>query len=95
MKTFEEITNQMISLYNRKNNDYGNSFDKTLDEFGLVAGVIRLNDKMNRIKQLTKSNNEIKDESIEDTLIDLANYSVMILTWLSKNENKRKTDLCI
>ena len=40
----------MTELYERKNKDYGNSFDKTLNEFGIVAGLIRLNDKMNRVK---------------------------------------------
>lgn len=89
MITFADITKEMVSLQEKKNKDYGNSFEQTLDEFGLIAGVIRLNDKMNRVKQLCKSQKqEIKDEKIEDTLIDLANYAVMTLSWLKNNNGK-------
>ena len=89
MITFADITKEMVSLQEKKNKDYGNSFEQTLDEFGLIAGVIRLNDKMNRVKQLCKSQKqEVKDEKIEDTLIDLANYAVMTLSWLKNNNGK-------
>lgn len=89
MITFADITKEMVSLQEKKNKDYGNSFEQTLNEFGLIAGVIRLNDKMNRVKQLCKSQKqEVKDEKIEDTLIDLANYAVMTLSWLKNNNGK-------
>ena len=89
MITFADITKEMVSLQEKKNKDYGNSFEQTLDEFGLIAGVIRLNDRMNRVKQLCKSQKqEVKDEKIEDTLIDLANYAVMTLSWLKNNNGK-------
>ena len=89
MITFADITKEMVSLQEKKNKDYGNSFEQTLDEFGLIAGVIRLNDKMNRVKQLCKSQKqEVKDEKIEDTLIDLANYAIMTLSWLKNNNGK-------
>ena len=83
MITFEDLTKEMNQLYERKNRDYGNSFDKTLDEFGVVAGLIRMNDKMNRIKSIYNKDTNLKDESLEDTLIDLANYAVMTLKWLN------------
>lgn len=89
--TFDEILTSMSDLYHKKNSDYGNSFDKTLDEFGLVAALVRLNDKLNRAKQLYKaSSQQILDEKIEDTIIDLANYAVMTYKWLmnqKSNEN--------
>ena len=83
MITFEDLTKEMNQLYERKNRDYGNSFDKTLNEFGVVAGLIRMNDKMNRIKSIYNKDTNVKDESLEDTLIDLANYAVMTLKWLN------------
>ena len=84
---FKEITQQMIEVHERKNQDYGNSFDKTLDEFGLVAGLIRINDKVSRLKSIYKSSEvRVKDERIEDTLLDLANYAVMSLQWLTENK---------
>jgi hypothetical protein len=85
--SFEEITKKMNELYQRKNQDYGNSFDNTLDEFGIVAGLIRINDKVNRLKSIYKSSEvRVNDERIEDTLMDLANYAVMSLQWLTKNK---------
>ena len=45
-----------------------------------------MNNKFNRIKSLTKNDNLVKDESIEDTLVDLANYSIMTLIWYKNNK---------
>lgn len=82
--TFDDMLSVLKDIYNRKNADYGNSFDKSLDEFGLVASVVRMSDKMERIKSLTNKEAEVKDESIEDTLIDLANYAIMTVLWMKK-----------
>ena len=82
---FRDITNSMIQTYQAKNQDYGNSFEKSLYKFGLVASIIRLSDKMNRIECLSQTKAKVKDESIEDTLLDLANYAIMTVIWLRKN----------
>lgn len=82
---FRDITNSMIQTYQAKNQDYGNSFEKSLYKFGLVASIIRLSDKMNRIESLSQTKARVKDESIEDTLLDLANYAIMTVIWLHKN----------
>lgn len=82
---FADITKRMAEVYAAKNHDYGNSFSKSIEEFGLVAAAVRMNDKMERIKSLVKaqeSNRCVKDETIEDTLLDLANYAVMTLVEL-------------
>ena len=73
---FREITEQMADLYERKNKDYGDSFSQLNDEFGEIAGLIRLSDKLNRLKTLVDSTAEV-NESKKDTLIDLANYAIM------------------
>lgn len=83
---FQKICNQMYETYKMKNADYGNSFDKSCDEFGITAALVRIGDKFNRIKQLTKQKNLVKDESIEDTLLDLANYSIMTMLWFKNNK---------
>lgn len=82
---FRDITNSMIQTYQAKNQDYGNSFEKTLYRFGLVASIIRLSDKMNRIESLSQKKAKVESESIEDTLLDLANYAIMTVIWLRKN----------
>lgn len=72
-----ELLSGMLDTYKRKNHDYGDAFHDSIVEFGLVAAVVRMNDKMQRIKTLVKKEAEVKDESIRDTLLDLANYCVM------------------
>ena len=72
-----DICNELNALYKRKNADYGDSFAKSYREYGLVMPCIRLEDKLNRLKALRTKLAEVKDESIEDTLLDLANYAIM------------------
>lgn len=83
MNDFELITKKLNDLYKAKNSDYGNSFNKTMDEFGMIAALIRLGDKLNRLKSLNKcgSTGKVEDESIDDTLMDLANYAIMTILW--------------
>lgn len=71
-----EVCEQLHDIYQAKNADYGNSFSEQYKEHGMVSSVIRLDDKMRRLKQLTK-NDALVNESIEDTLLDLANYAIM------------------
>lgn len=84
VEQFMSITNNMTKTYTAKNHDYGNSFEQSLDKFGLVASVVRLGDKMNRIESLTKKEAQVKDESIKDTLLDMANYAIMTVMWMDK-----------
>lgn len=83
--TFSSIVEQMKEIYSRKNSDYGNSFEQSLDEEGLAAARIRLGDKWNRFKTLSKGKEiKVTNESLQDTLIDMANYCIMTSMWLSK-----------
>lgn len=84
---FKDIAKGMIETYVRKNHDYGNSFDKSLDKFGLVASVVRIGDKMNRIESLVQKKAMVQDESIRDTLLDMANYAIMTVMWMD-NQGK-------
>ena len=83
--SFEGITSEMLETYTKKNSDYGGSFDKSMNEFGLISAVIRMSDKIERLKSLVKQDAKVKEESIEDTLYDLASYAVMTLINLKKN----------
>lgn len=65
-------------LYARKNADYGDSFHTSFKEEGMAMVRIRLGDKLNRFKTLScGTEQQVKDESIRDTLMDLANYALM------------------
>ena len=81
-----KICMSLNELYARKNADYGDSFGKSFTEYGLTMACIRLEDKLNRIKALTKQAAQVSDESIVDTLMDLANYSIMTLVELGQGE---------
>ena len=86
VENFTTITQKMADTYKKKNADYGDSFSNTCDEFGITAAIVRMSDKFLRIKQLAKNTAQVKDEKIEDTLLDLANYAIMTLIWL---QNKK------
>ena len=69
---------EMNDLYARKNADYGDSFHTSFKEEGMAMVRIRLGDKFNRFKTLSRGTEpKVKDESIRDTLMDLANYALM------------------
>ena len=73
-----EICEEINDLYARKNHDYGDSFHQTFVEEGMAMARIRLGDKFNRFKTLSRNEEQkVNDESIRDTLIDLANYAIM------------------
>ena len=82
------ICDELKDLYLRKNTDYGDSFHKTFIEEGMAMSRIRLSDKLERFKRLTKSGEQnVKDESVRDTLIDLANYAIMTIVEMERVKN--------
>ncbi|MFW6002401.1 MAG: nucleotide modification associated domain-containing protein [archaeon] len=80
----KELTEKLHETYIKKNQDYGDSFGALFDRYGLVSSDIRLTDKLNRFRQLIQNEAEVKDESIKDTLLDLANYAIMTVIELDK-----------
>lgn len=91
LKMFEEITSQMLDLTRRKNADYtgdaGDAFAnfRIVHDLGLASvevGILtRMSDKFSRIASLLQKQNLVKDESLEDTLFDLAVYAVILLIY--------------
>lgn len=76
----EKICEELNTLYAKKNHDYGDSFHLSFLEEGMAMPRIRLGDKFNRFKTLSRNNTQqVNDESIRDTLIDLANYAIMTI----------------
>lgn len=85
---FLDYLESMKDLYLKKNHDYGDSVSKTFDEYGLVSFLVRMDDKMNRIKTLNKiQDTAVRGEKIEDTLLDLANYAILALTEIEFRKN--------
>ena len=84
---FEKITDKMFETYLRKNKDYGNSFDQSLDKWGLSVAAIRLGDKLNRFESFVKNGSfEVNDEGVRDTLMDLSCYSIMTIMYLNNKK---------
>ena len=84
-----EICQKLNQIYKAKNHDYGDSFGDTYKKLGIISAVTRLNDKMNRIMSLAVSHDaQVKDEKIEDTLLDMANYAIMTLIELGYEVEK-------
>ena len=88
MVSFKQIANGLTELYERKNADYGNSFSKTFEEFGMTSTLVRLSDKLERLKTLSKKEAQVKDESIQDTVIDIAVYAMLTLMELMNKDGK-------
>lgn len=85
---YKRLLQEKYDVYIRKNADYGNSFEDQFNEYGLLSGIIRLDDKLRRLKQLRNSEAKVKDESIRDTALDMANYADMLVMALDKTKNK-------
>lgn len=83
------ICAEINKLYEQKNHDYGDSFHQTFVEEGMAMARIRLGDKFNRFKTLSRSGDQqVKNESMRDTLIDLANYAIMTVLEMEEVKNE-------
>ena len=70
---------ELGNIYHKKNHDYGNSFHKGFEEWGMPMALIRLQDKLERLKALQNNKQFVQNECVRDTLLDLANYSIMTI----------------
>lgn len=76
--TFKDLLDELLETYEKKNADYGDSFEKTHLQFGEIAGLVRISDKVNRLISLSKKAPDSQNyESKRDTYMDLANYCLM------------------
>lgn len=72
------ICEKLNEIYKQKNAAYGDSFSETFGKLGIISAVTRITDKHNRIVNLVGHKDvDMDDESIRDTLLDMANYCIM------------------
>lgn len=97
INTFEDVTIALRNLYEAKNRDYGDSFGQSFQKWGLPMSCIRLGDKMNRLESFAqKKEMFVNDESVEDTLMDMANYAIMTLVEIRMEREKMEGEqLCL
>ena len=79
----KKLCDLMHETYIKKNSDYGNSFSDLYDEYGSIISEIHIREKFNRFKQLRTNESQV-GESIEDTLMDMANYCLLTLLEMKK-----------
>ena len=84
VKQMQLVQREAIDLFARKNADYGDAFA----DYGPIGVIVRMGDKIRRLSQVTSSGvNMVNTESIRDTLIDLHNYSAMLIMLLDEENS--------
>lgn len=81
---FRDITNGMYDTFKAKNHDYGNSFAELFKECGMTYAYGHMAEKLKRVKSLMSDEAKVKDESMRDSLLDLANYAILTIMELDK-----------
>lgn len=83
IEKFAQITDKMKEIYACKHHDYGQSTKDTYRKYGLVSMIVRMRDKLNRIESIyalmQKNEKPMVNESLYDTLGDLANYAIITM----------------
>lgn len=79
--SYREVCKKLTETYRRKNADYGDSFHASYEEYGWMMPAIRIEDKIRRLGSLLRAGyqQQVNDESVDDTLIDMANYAILTL----------------
>lgn len=90
-----QLCKQAYDLMQRKNADYG--CDGPFDNFMLAEAlkicsaekgiILRMGDKLSRLSTVLTHGAQVKEETVKDTILDLINYSVLLLALLESNNN--------
>ena len=82
VEELRKIQDECRDLFERKNKDYGDAFEK----YGTIGVLIRISDKISRAVSITNNGvTLVSDEKLRDTLLDLHNYSAMGIMLIDKN----------
>lgn len=87
---FKEITDKMFETFKAKNHDYGSSFSNLFKECGMTYAYGHMAEKLERVKSLMKDEAKVNGEGMKDSLLDLANYAILTVMEIDKNENEQK-----
>ena len=89
--TFKQIAEELTELQAKKNADYDNAYMKDIEKYGMVAALIPLNHKLNRLDNLVTKVEKpmVQAESLEDTFLDLAGYAIMAVQYIRNKKGKK------
>lgn len=91
VKIMKSLHSKQEALYAEKNEKYQDAFGKTYAEYGPTVAIIRLEDKLNRVKALVAAGLDGSNgESLVDTLTDMANYANMFIIELGASTVKEE-----
>jgi len=101
LKDFEDLTLRMLAITKAKNSDYTGDTSQPFKNFTMVETMgfatteqgfcTRLTDKLMRVSGFVKNGTlQVKDESVEDTLLDCANYSLLFICYLRSKKTGDK-----
>lgn len=94
-KQYMDVIDKLKNTFLKKNHDYGSSVKKNYDKFesygkneGLKYVFGRIAEKHDRLENLIYGDhpNQVIDESIEDTLLDMANYAILAAVSLQEHK---------
>lgn len=83
----KELLDNLHTLYVTKNHDYGDSVHDTYIKYGITSFLVRLEDKLNRARTISRKEQLVKDEKLVDTLLDMANYAILAVLELEGDNN--------
>ena len=83
---YGSLLDKLFTTYKAKDADYGSAFAEMFDELGIDYAYGKLREKMNRIKVLRKQPNMVKNEGLEDALLDTAGYAILTLVEIKKRK---------
>ena len=91
VQRFGRIQVELCDTFKSKNADYGNSFSQLYQEFGdngIITAAVQISHKYHRFMNLAKGTPTNVNESLRDTLLDLANYCILTVMELDKAKER-------
>lgn len=100
LKEFEQLTTKMLETTKKKNSDYTGDDNSPFKNFTMVETMgfstteqgflTRMTDKIMRVSSFVKNGTlQVKDESATDTLLDLANYALLMICYLKSKKDEQ------
>ena len=99
---YMDVINKLKETFLKKNHDYGSSVKKNYDKFeaygkneGLKYVFGRIAEKHDRLENLIYGNhtNQVTDEPIEDTLLDMANYAILAAVSIQEHKTSPQSPI--
>ena len=84
IQVHKAITDAIHKTFKSKRQDYGQTTTMLLKKYGPVSMLTLLYTKLERIDNLTMNNKTPNNESVRDSLLDLANYCIIWLVEMEK-----------